>query len=451
MPDKVPPHDDEVERATLSAMLMDSGAVAAALQILDPLDFSSKRHQLIFEAVRDLTDRGLTADILSVTESLKQKGRLEESGGAAYVADLTSLISSGANIEFYAEAVAGYSLRRALLRVAGDLRLKVFDESTESRIILEEAQQRILELNDNRQTLHYRSTRQIIPAAIDIIEKQYYSKQEYTGIPSGFKGLDTLTSGFHPQEFIIIGARPSRGKTAIALNMAAHISIHKKIPAAFFTLEMPDVALAQRLITSEARIDADKIRKKLLKESEFAKLVNTAGDISEAPLYIVDMPNMRLLDLRSQARRLRVQQKVEIIFIDYLGLIRLDNTATPKWDQISEISRSLKSLARELDIPLVTLVQLTREAEKEQPNLSAIRDSGAIEQDADLVMFLQWPDETAGKKKEEQKQETFKTEGVAVNLLLRKNRNGPTGDVALTFMRNYTKFESRAREESYSQ
>ncbi|MDR3168135.1 MAG: replicative DNA helicase, partial [Treponema sp.] len=370
--DKIPPHNDEAEQAVLGALLLDEEAIATAIQYLRPEDFYVTANNRIYEAVLGLFNKGLKADIITVTGELRQTGKLDEAGGPDYIASLTNVVPSSANIEYYAHTVQDYSLRRALLRVSYDISAKSFDESMEPRLVLEETQQKLFDLSDNRHTFSFKSAKEIIPDAIKIIENIYHSKQEYTGIPSGFPDLDKLTSGFQRSELIIIGARPSMGKTALALTMAAHMSIVKKIPTAFFTLEMSDMALVQRLIAGEARIESNALRTGFLKSEDLQKLLKAAGNIYEAPLYIVDMPNMKLLDLRAQARRLRAQQRVEIIFIDYLTLISSENFRLQRHEQIAEISRSLKSLARELDIPIVVLSQLTREAEKEKPNLSAI-------------------------------------------------------------------------------
>jgi replicative DNA helicase len=440
--DKVPPHDEEAERAALGAMLMDPDAISVSIQYLRPGDFYSNANNRVYEAILGIFNKGHTADILTVAGELRQNGKLDEAGGSAYVASLTTVVPSSANIEYYAQTVQAYSLRRALLRVSGEIGARVFDESREARLLLEEAQQRLFELSDNRQTVRYQSAKEIIPETIRIIENVVKSKQEYTGIPSGFDELDKMTSGFHPSEFIIIGARPSIGKTALALTMAANISIQRKIPAVFFTLEMPAMALMQRLISMEAKINGNALRSGFIKSSDFQDLLDAAGRIYEAPLYIVDMPNMKLLDLRAQARRIRMQEKIEIMFIDYLGLISSENYNTPRYEQMSEISRSLKSLARELGIPIVVLAQLNRDAEKEKPNLSSIRDSGSIEQDADVVMFLH-----RGRGSDKKTADAANNAGNAdeegkTSLILSKQRNGPVGTIDLVFMSKYARFES---------
>ncbi|MDR1898468.1 MAG: replicative DNA helicase [Treponema sp.] len=433
---RMPPHNDEAERALLSGLLVDSDAVGEVLQYLRPRDFYSNANGRIYEAILSLDGRGLKPDLMATSQELKQSGRLEEAGGTAYVASLTTVVSSSANIEFYAKTVQGYSLRRALLRVAGEINAKAFDESMESRLILEEIQQRIFELGENRQAASAKSIGEILPRAVEVIDRVYNSKNEYTGIPSGFDELDKLTTGFQNSEFIVIGARPSIGKTALALSMAANISIRSHIPAGFFTLEMSEMALTHRLISSEAMIESNALRTGFIKTSDFHRILDAAGNMYGAPLYIIDMPNMKLLDLRSQARKLRAQQKVEIIFVDYLGLISSENNLIPRYEQISEISRSLKSLARELNIPIVVLCQLTREAEKEHPNLANLRDSGSIEQDADMVMFLH---RERVKKKDDEKPQK-EGEGLHTDLIIAKQRNGPVGTVKLAMLSKFAKF-----------
>jgi replicative DNA helicase len=446
--DKIPPHNEEAERATLGAMLLDAEAVPVAMQYLKPGDFYINRNRRVFEAIRTLADQGLKADIITIVEELRRTGELDGAGGPVYVASLTNVVPTAANIEYYAKVVQDCSLRRSLIRVSNEVVAKSFDESRESRIILEETQQRIFELTDTRQTLTFKSIKEIIPPVIHIIETRYHAKSLYTGVPSGFDDLDQYTTGFQPSELIIIGARPSIGKTALALTMAINIAIHQKIPTAFFTLEMSDIALVQRLISGEANIESNSLRHGKLKPSDFSKLLDAAGKIYEAPLYIVDMPNMKLLDLRSQARRLRSQQKVEIIFIDYLTLISSENYQLPRHEQVAEISRSLKSLARELGIPIVALSQVRREVEGKRgehsgrPGLADLRESGSIEQDADLVIFLH-----RDRKIEQNSGETeIGTGTVPTELIIAKQRNGPVGIVNIVFHTKFAKFAPQSRD-----
>ncbi|MDR2434870.1 MAG: replicative DNA helicase [Treponema sp.] len=442
--DKTPPHDDELERATLGSMLQDAEAVDAAIQQhLAAGDFYARANQRIYEAILSLDEKGLRADIQTVVQELKHLGKLDEAGGAAYVSSLTTVIPSSANIDYYAQSVRNYSLRRALLKVASEIGVKVYDESKESREVLEEVQQRIFDLSDSRQVFSFRRIGEVLGETFDLIEEVYKSKQPLTGIPTGYEKLDQMTSGFQPADFIVIGARPSVGKTALALNIASYIAFTKKIPLAFFSLEMSEIALAQRLISSEATVEGNKLRSGFLAPSDFHKIRGIMGKMYEAPFYIVDMPNMKLLDLRSQARKLRAQQQVQIVFVDYLGLIGHESNSLPRYEQISEISRSLKGLARELKIPVVVLCQLNREAQWETPTLANLRDSGSIEQDADLVLFLH---REAKKKKDKEEGEQVPVDVIPTDLIVAKQRNGPVGNVKLELQSKFARFFPLSRE-----
>ena len=444
--DKTPPHDDELERAALGSILEDADAVVAAIgQHIKPEDFYSRANMRIFEAVISLDKKGLRPDIQTVVQELKHLGKLDEAGGASYVSSLTTIIPSSANIEYYAQMVKNFSMRRSLLRIASEIAVSAHDESKDSRQILEELQKSIFALADDR-AASSRKIGEILQDTIDIIDEVRKTKNPITGVSSGFDRLDKLTTGFQNGEFIIIGARPSVGKTALALNMASNISFHKrKVPAAFFSLEMPGIALVQRLISSEARVDAQNLRSGYINTGEYDKIVNVMGKIYEAPLYIIDMPNLSLADLRTQARRHRSQQKVEIIFIDYLGLVSHDNRFIKRFEQISDISRSLKSLARELQIPVVALCQLTREAQWEVPTLAHLRDSGSIEQDADLVLFLHRP--VNKKKKNDKEEEKSSASNMhPTDLIVAKQRNGPTGVVKLSMEAKFARFVPAATE-----
>jgi len=444
--DKTPPHDDELEQATLGSLLADQEAVTAAIQLhLRPWDFYSRANMRIFEAVLSLDAKGLRPDIQTVVQELKQMGKLDEAGGASYVSGLTTVIPSSANIDYYAQTVKNYSLKRSLIKVASQISVNAYDESKDSREALEEVQQAIFELSDDRHVFSYRKIREVLKETIELIDTVMKSKNPITGISSGFEKLDQMTSGFQRDEFIIIGARPSVGKTALALNMASHMAFHQKVPAAFFSLEMSDIALVQRLISSEAMVQSQNIRSGFLSSGDYKKIVDVMSVIYEAPFHIVDMPNMKLLDLRAQARKMRSQQQVEIVFIDYLGLIGHENSSLPRYEQISEISRSLKSLARELHIPVVVLCQLNRDAQFEVPTLANLRDSGSIEQDADLVLFLNR--ESPKKKKNDKEEENpAPSDVIPTDLIVAKQRNGPTGIVKLELVSKFAKFTPLTKE-----
>jgi len=443
--DKTPPHDDELEQATLGSLLADNEAVSAAIQMhVRADDFYSRANMRIYEAVLSLDGKGLRPDIQTVVQELKQMGKLDEAGGASYVSSLTTVIPSGANIDYYAQMVKNYSLKRSLLKVASKIGVNAYDESKDSREALEEVQQSIFELTDDRHVFSARKIREVLKETIELLDSAMKLKNSITGIPSGFEKLDQMTSGFQRDEFIIIGARPSVGKTAIALNMASHMAFHKKTPTAFFSLEMSDIALVQRLISSEASVRMQNLRGGFLSGEDYRKVVNIMSVIYDSPFYIVDMPNMKLLDLRTQARKLRSQQQVEIIFVDYLGLIGHENNALPRYEQISEISRSLKSLARELHIPVVVLCQLNRDAQREAPTLANLRDSGSIEQDADLVLFLNREPPKKSKKDDDEPQQIV--DMIPTDLIVAKQRNGPTGVVKLELVTKFAKFTPLAKE-----
>ena len=431
--DKVPPHNAEAEQATLGALLLDWGAVTTVLSYLRPERFYSYQNQVIFEAMLSLFNKGQTGDILSLTEELRSSGKLDAAGGVAYVSSLTDQVPTSSNIEYHANIVREQSIRRELIKISSNIISDAHNETKESRAVLEDAQNKIFGLTDLDQTQSIVTMQELIPGTINIIETHYKNKDAYTGVPTGFTELDSMTSGFQESELIIIGARPSMGKTAMALSMAQFIAIQQKIPVGFFSLEMSYQQIGQRLLSQEARIPSNKLRSGMLKIEDFAKLQDAAGRCYESPLYIVDTPNMKLLDLRAMARRMKSIHDVKIIFIDYITLITSENTSIPRHEQIAEISRSLKSLARELNIPIVALSQVRRDSEGREPNLADLRESGSIEQDADVVMFIH------RERKPNENEDVIKSK-----IILAKQRNGPVGDVNLVYIPYYTKFENAA-------
>jgi len=432
--DRIPPHDEDAERATLGALLLDSEALATVLRYLRPSDFFRGAHRRVFQGIINLFQRGDVIDLITLSDELRSLGELEASGGSAYVSSLTSAVPTSANVEYYAKIVQGASVRRALVRISNEVIATAHDESLGSRFIIEDAERKIFELTDRQQTGSYKSAGEIVSKTIEAIERLYHTKDSYTGVPSGFGDLDNMTSGFQNAEFIVIGARPSVGKTALACTMAANMTIRFKIPVGFFTLEMADMALMQRIIASEARISSQKIRTALLTPADFHSLTEAAARIYEAPLFIDDTPSIRLLDLRAQARRMITQHQIRAIFIDYLSLITPEREGNiPRHEQIAEISRSLKALARELNIPVITLSQVRRETEGKRPSLADLRESGSIEQDADVVIFLHRERSFDGDSEDRNNVET--------EVIVAKQRNGPVGTVKLAFLPQYTKFE----------
>ena len=427
--DAVPSHNEEAEVATLGAVLIDPEALPAIMPLLRPEDFYRGAHQRIFEAVLSLFDRGQSIDLITLADELRARGTLEICGGRAYISRLTSAVPTSANVEFYARIVQAGSIRRGLSRVSQEIISRAHDESSEISVILEDAERRIFEISDRNQTGTYSPAKDVVKATFDAIERHYHSKTEYTGIPSGFKDLDQLTMGFQNSEFIVIGARPSVGKTAFALTIAANMAIRQKIPVGFFSLEMSAMAIMQRLLSMEARLDSQRMRTGMLSPADFSRITEACSRLYDAPLYISDSPDLKLLDLRAQARRMKAKQDVKIIFVDYITLIGSENRDLPRHEQIAEISRSLKALARELALPVIALSQVRRETEGKKPALADLRESGSIEQDADVVIFIHTED--------------LKAE--AREIAVAKQRNGPVGDLQLAFLSRYTKFEPLER------
>ena len=431
--DKIPPNNAEAEQACLGALLLDPDSLGTVLRYIRPEDFYLNSHAEIFSSIISLNEKGQKADLITLTDEMKLTGSLEKAGGPGYIANLTSITPSAANVEYYARIIQEMSTRRNLIRLASMVTSLAYDDTSETGPILDQIQSKIFEITQNRRTASYHSIKDLIPGVITVIEQLSNNPNAFTGIPSGLTDLDAMTSGFQNSEFIVIGARPSVGKTALALTIASHIAINLKIPAAFFSLEMSEHALMNRVISAEAQVPGERIRTGRLRSSDLNDLMDAAGRIYEAPLYIVDMPNMKLLELRTMARRLVLERSVRIIFVDYITLVTHENADLPRWEQIAAISRSLKALARELDIPIVALSQLKREAEGKQPNLADVRESGSIEQDADLILFLHRDREI--NKTADQRSEQIETE-----LIVAKQRNGPIGKTNVWFKPSFAKF-----------
>ncbi|MBP5519349.1 MAG: replicative DNA helicase [Treponema sp.] len=432
--DKVPPHNIEAEQAVLGALLLNWGAMAEVISVLRADRFYSLQHQVIFDAMLKLYTKNATGDTISLINELTVEGKLEQAGGTAYIASLTDTVPSAANIDYYVSMVTDRAARRDLIKISSELKASSFDLQQNSDTLLDNAEQKIFALAERNETTQIYSAKDIMFKEIELIEARYKSKNQFTGVPTGFAKLDTYTSGFQNSELIIIGARPSIGKTALALSIIQNIACEKRIPCGFFSLEMPYESIGMRLLAQEARVPMQKIRSGMLKVDDVKRIQDAAGRWFEAPLYTVDTPNMKLLDLRASARRMVKNQGVKIIFIDYIGLIATEDSTAPVYEQVSEISKSLKALARELNIPIVALCQVARAAEGEEPNLAQLRGSGSIEQDADVVMFLH--------------RDRLKDEVVAqdAKIILAKQRNGATGDINIMFLPAYSKFENKAEE-----
>ena len=432
--EKVPPHNIDAEQAVLGAILLHWEAMADVVSILRPDRFYSLQNQLIYETLQKLYSKNVRGDYLAVINELTVENKLEQAGGAAYIASLTDMNPSAANITYYAQLVMDRSTRRELIKISSELKSSAYELGKDADALLDGAEQKIFALAERNETTVVHAAKDIMIKEIELIEARYNSKNTFTGVPTGFARLDTMTSGFQKSELIIIGARPSIGKTALALSMMQHIAVDRHIPCGFFSLEMPYESIGMRILSQEARVSMQKIRSGTIRLDDVKKIQDAAGRWFEAPLYTVDTPNMRLLDLRAMARRMVVNQKVEIIFIDYIGLISTEDPTAPVFEQMSLVSKSLKALARELEIPIVALCQVSRDAEGNEPNLAQLRGSGSIEQDADVVMFLH---------RDRLKDETPIQEA---KLILAKQRNGATGDIPIMFVPAYSKFENKADE-----
>jgi replicative DNA helicase len=438
---RIPPHSEDVEKAVLGAVLLSSEALEKALEILRPEDFYKTSHKLIFESIQHLSNSQQAADLISLTDMLRQRDHLDKAGGPSYIAALTSDVPTTANVDYYAKIIRNNSFRRKLITISSELTSRAYDESEDTQELIAEAEKKIFEILDNSSMSNqYQDAGTIVTETVNVIEKLYHAGGDYTGVPSGFPELDQFTSGFQNSEYIVIGARPSVGKTALALTMASYMAVQKKIPIGFFTLEMSGKSLMQRLLSAEAKIDSSRIRNGMLKHSDFSKLTEAAGRLYESPLYIEDTPNIKLLELRAQARRMKKNEKIRALFVDYIGLIEAESRNNiPRHEQVAEISRSLKSLARELDIPVIALSQVGRQSEGKEPTLADLRESGSIEQDADVVMFIHKQRET-DKELDHNAKTTIETD-----LILAKQRNGPVGTCKLVFIPRFTRFESLAK------
>lgn len=440
---RVPPHDYQAERAVLATILLDDQALQDVVEMLNQHDFYRKRHALIFKAALELNAQGVEVDLVSLGQKMKQENLLTEIGGVSYIAGLTETITSGANAQYFAAIVKDLSLRRSLLTLCGSVATNAFNRDQECRAILEDAESQLFQITNDSIQEKPQSVREIVTSTYAAIEKRATSNELITGIPTGFQDVDSILSGLHDSEFIVIGARPSVGKTALTISIMSHIAITNQIPTAFFSLEMTGHAIMQRLLAKRSKISATKLRTGLLKAQELSELQDAIDPIYHAPLWIVDTPRLQMINLRTIARRLIREQGVRIIFIDYLTLISADTLDLPRHEQVASISRSLKAMAHELEIPVVVLSQVTRDTEGRKPTLASIRESGSIEQDADVVIFLHRDSDTDEHRREQRDRSI--PESIETDLVVAKQRNGPVGTVKLQFIPRFVSFEETAR------
>ena len=426
----------------LSAMLMDRDAVDRVNEVVDDTMFYREGNRRIFRAMVNLAERGDVIDPLTLSEELSRRGELQAAGGKDYIGFLVDAVPTAANVEYHAKIVREKALRRRLIEVSTAIVSEAFESAAPASELLDAAEHKILEVNQSRGNEGFTRIKELLWPTMENIEKLQRGGESITGVPSGFKDLDELTAGFQKSDLIIVAARPSMGKTAFVLNIAQNAALDKNVPVAFFSLEMSKESLVQRLLTSEGRVDAQRLRKGKLHDDEFVRLGRAAGMLSHAPIWIDDTPGISLLEMRSKARRLKTDNDIGLIVVDYLQLMNAPSNQESRQQEISFISRSLKGLARELKVPVVALSQLSRAPEQrtgenKRPQLSDLRESGAIEQDADLVMFIYRQEMYDGPVDKDGNS----LEGRA-EIIVGKQRNGPTGFVNLYFNKTYTRFEN---------
>jgi replicative DNA helicase len=431
---KMPPQNIEAEQSVLGGILIENQALHKIMEILSPDDFYREAHQKIYNSLLDLSEKDEPADLITLTNELRKKDQLDAVGGASYVTSLIDSIPTAANIDYYARIVKEKAVLRKLINAATDIVTQGYEDREDVEGLLDEAEQAIFQIADSRVRPSFYPIREILKSSFKTLEKLYEKKEMITGIPSGFKDLDEMTAGFQPSDLIIVAGRPSMGKTAICLNVAQYAAVEKKVPVAIFSLEMSKEQLVLRMLCSEAEVEGTRIRTGFLAESDWPKLTMAAGNLSDAPIFIDDTPALSILELRAKARRLKGEHGLGMLIVDYLQLMRGRTMVENRQQEISEISRSLKALAKELNLPVIAVSQLSRRSEAREdkrPQMSDLRESGAIEQDADLILFI-YRDEVYNR--------TDENRGKA-EVIIGKQRNGPTGKVVLTFLDKYTAFK----------
>ena len=431
---KIPPHDIEAEQAVLGSMLTDKDAVVDAVELLKPDDFYREDNKIIFEAILSLYGRAEPIDVITVKSELVSVGKFENVGGLEYIASLPDKVPTTANVDRYINIVEEKSMLRQLIKTANELISLGYAETEEVDTIMDQAERKIFEVMQNKNQKGYSELKDVLVESFAEIEKLYNQKEAVTGIPTGFADLDYKTAGLHKSDLILIAARPAMGKSALALNIATNAAKIAKVPVVMFNLEMSKSQLVNRMLCSEAMVDSNKIRTGKIEEDDWVKLATALGPLSEAPIYIDDTPGITVTEIRAKCRKLKLEKNIGLVVIDYLQLIQGSGKKNSTREQeISEISRSLKILAKELDVPVIALSQLSRASEARQdhrPMLSDLRESGAIEQDADIVMFL-YRDDYYNPDSEKKN---------IAELILAKHRSGSTGTVELLWLGNYTKF-----------
>lgn len=437
---KVPPHDIEAEQAVIGSMLTDKEAVASAIETLKEEDFYREDNRLIYVAILNLYSRSEPIDIITVKAELESMGKFEQVGGLEYLADLPEKVPTTANVSKYIKIVEEKSTLRNLIRTANEIIDLGYDGTENVEDIMEGAEKKIFNVIQNKNQKGYTPIKDVLVESFTQLEELYNRKQHITGVPSGFTELDNKTAGFHGSELILIAARPAMGKSAFVLNIATNAALKAKVPVAIFSLEMSKEQMVNRILCSEAMVDSNKVRTGKIDDDDWIKLADTMGDLSEAPIYIDDTPGISINEIRAKCRKLKLEKNIGLVVIDYLQLVQGSSKRAQgsREQEISEISRSLKILAKEINVPVIALSQLSRAPEQRpdhRPMLSDLRESGAIEQDADIVMFLY---------RDDYYNEDSEDKGLA-EVIVAKHRAGSTGTVKLVWLGNYTKFANMER------
>jgi replicative DNA helicase len=432
---KVPPQSLDAEESVLGGVLFDTHALDRVVEMLSVEDFYRESHRKIFRAMLALSEKGEPIDLITLSDILKARGELQDIGGATYLAELVDKVPSAANIGHYARIVREKAVLRSLINVCNEISSRCYSGEEDIEPFLDEAERLIFDVSEKRVRPSFFKMGDLIMDTIKTVEQLFERKELVTGVPTGFLDLDRITAGLQPSDLVIVAARPSMGKTALVLNIAQYVALHANTAVAIFSLEMSKEQLVLRMLCSEARVDNAKVRTGYLGERDFPRLAMAAGRLAEAPIYIDDTPAQNVLELRAKSRRLKREANIGLVIIDYLQLMRGLTAQENRTQELSEISRSLKSLAKELNIPVIALSQLNRQVEQRadrRPMMADIRESGAIEQDADVIMFIY---------RDEVYKQDSQDEGVA-EVIIGKQRNGPTGTVRLTFRREYTRFDN---------
>ena len=431
--DKVPPSNEEAEKSTLGSMLLDREAIPTAVESLEPEDFYWSKHGIIYQAICQLFDQGDPVDLVTLSEELREEDKLEDVGGASYITSLVNSVPTAANIKHYAEIVEEKSILRGLIRTANQISKLGYKDEGEVDNLLDKAESLIFEVSEKRSVKEFSGIKDILMDTFDDLEELHENQEDVTGVPTGFRDLDKMTSGFQESDLVIIAARPSMGKTALALNIAQYAAVEEDTSVAIFSLEMAKSQLVQRMLCSEAQVNSHRLRTGQLRDTDWRRLSQAAGRLGESDIFIDDTPGITAMEMRAKARRIKAEHGLDLILIDYLQLMQGSSSAESRQQEVSKISRSLKGLGRELNVPVVSLSQLSRAVEQrnnKRPQLSDLRASGSIEQDADVVAFI-YRDEYYNPDTEKK--------GIT-EIIVGKQRNGPVGTVELAFQKEYTKF-----------